>query len=456
MGAFENIIKQLTFTFFVLFYYCSSSYCVFHEDPLPDCLEEDPGYDTSAYPVYYGAILERESESKFDSENFGYEPEFFTTERYDRVGSPEASLKVVSVDDFGAKGDGTDDTQAFAEAWKEACSSAPGILEVPQGNTYLVKPISFSGPCKSAMTVKISGTIEAPSDRDLWIKNGSRHWLLFSHVNNLSVEGGGTINGNGEIWWENSCKIDKSKALTFESCENLIVQELRIKDSQQMHLTFQKCVNVMASNLMVQAPEHSPNTDGIHVTGSKNVVIQNSTIGTGDDCISIVSGSQNIKAVDINCGPGHGISIGSLGAGNSEAHVSAITVDRANLHGTTNGLRIKTWQGGSGNAKNIIFQNVAMHNVSNPIIIDQNYCDSKKPCPEQASAVQISNVIYRNVKGTSATKLAMKFNCSRSYPCERILVQDINLLMESSEPATSYCRNVHGITNGKIIPPACL
>lgn len=27
----------------------------------------------------------------------------------------------------------------------------------------------------------------------------------------------------------------------------------------------------------------------------------------GDDCISIISGSQNVRATDITCGPGHGI-----------------------------------------------------------------------------------------------------------------------------------------------------
>jgi len=37
-------------------------------------------------------------------------------------------------------------------------------------------------------------------------------------------------------------------------------------------------------------------------------------------------------------------SIGSLGADNSEAEVSNVVVNRATLTGTTNGVRIKTWQ----------------------------------------------------------------------------------------------------------------
>lgn len=41
---------------------------------------------------------------------------------------------------------------------------------------------------------------------------------------------------------------------------------------------------------------------------------------------------------------GQQLSIGSLGSGNSEAHVSDITVNGATLSRTTNGVRIKTWQ----------------------------------------------------------------------------------------------------------------
>jgi polygalacturonase len=71
-------------------------------------------------------------------------------------------------------------------------------------------------------------------------------------------------------------------------------------------------------------------------------------------------------------------SIGSLGDDNSRAEVSGILIDSVQLYGTTNGARIKTWQGGSGYAKDITFQNIIMDNVQNPIIIDQNYCDSAK------------------------------------------------------------------------------
>ncbi|MBA0795577.1 hypothetical protein Gohar_006430 [Gossypium harknessii] len=243
------------------------------------------------------------------------------------------------------------------------------------------------------------------------------------------------------------------QAVTFNECTNLRVSSLRIKDAQQMHVIFQKCVNVKAFNLLVTAPGNSPNTDGIHVTGTQNIYINNCVIGTGDDCISIVSGSKNVRATGITCGPGHGISIGSLGAGNSAAYVSNVIINKATLSGTDNGVRIKTWQGGSGYAKNIKFQNIVMYNVSNPIIIDQNYCDQENPCRKQTSAVQVSNVLYQNIRGTSASNVAMKFDCSQSVPCRQIYLQNVALKAEETKQASSSCANVILSYRGDVSPP---
>ncbi|KAE9590458.1 putative polygalacturonase [Lupinus albus] len=361
------------------------------------------------------------------------------------------SQQMVNVDNYGAiANDGRDDTEAFEKAWNEACSIG-AILVVPEKRVYHLKPITFSGPCQPNTAFKVYGTIKAWPHMSAYEKD-RRIWIMFDSIMNLVVDGGGIINGNGRKWWQNSCKVNKSLAVTFYQCNNLQVKNLKFKNAQQMHVRFQKCFNVRASNLLVKAPGNSPNTDGIHITGTQNMIISNSIIGTGDDCISIVSGSKNIRAIGITCGPGHGISIGSLGADNSKAEVSNVIVNRATLTGTTNGVRIKTWQGGYGYATNIKFMNMAMRNVTNPIIIDQNYCDQKEPCQEKESAVALSNVVYQNIRGTSASEVAIKFECSKTVPCRGIYMQNVILTPEDGDGISATCENVRFSNRGKFSP----
>ncbi|CAH8324780.1 unnamed protein product [Eruca vesicaria subsp. sativa] len=366
--------------------------------------------------------------------------------------TPTSESSTVSVSNFGAKGDGkTDDTQAFNKAWKKACSTN-GIKTflIPKGKTYLLKSTRFRGPCKSLRSFQILGTLSASTKRSDY-SNDKNHWLIVEDVNSLSIDGGsaGIVDGNGKIWWQNSCKIDKSKvciALTLYNLKNLNVKNLSVRNAQQIQISIEKCNNVKVKNVKITAPGDSPNTDGIHIVATKSIQISNSDIGTGDDCISIEDGSQNVQINDLTCGPGHGISIGSLGDDNSKAYVSGINVDGATLSETDNGVRIKTYQGGSGTAKNIKFQNIRMDNVKNPIIIDQNYCDKDK-CEQQESAVQVNNVVYRNIKGTSATDVAIMFNCSEKYPCQGIVLENVNI-----KGGKASCENVNVQDKGTVSP----
>ncbi|XP_039053883.1 probable polygalacturonase At1g80170 isoform X2 [Hibiscus syriacus] len=377
-------------------------------------------------------------------------------------GSPKIlpiAKKVLSLIDFGAKGDGYhNDSKAFEKAWNVACSFRGRIrIVIPAGYTYLIHPFQLGGPCKSKITLMISGTIVAPKSPHVWDGLNPRKWLYFHEVKHLRVAGGGTINGMGQKWWARSCKRKKKNALTFHRCKDLKVHDITMVDSQQMHVAFTNCLRVTVSNLKVIAPATSPNTDGIHISSSRGVEVKNSIVRTGDDCVSIVGNTSRVQIRNIVCGPGHGISIGSLGKSNSSSQVRNILVDRALISNTENGVRIKTWQGGNGYASDMKFTNILMENVAYPIIIDQYYCDSDLPCANQTLAVKVENISYVHIKGTSATEEAIRFVCSDRLPCEGLYLEDIQLDSSDNGGVTkSFCWEAYGSSSGLVQPSPCL
>ena len=175
---------------------------------------------------------------------------------------------------------------------------------------------------------------------------------------------------------------------------NSKVQDITSKDSKYFHINLLECKKLQFQHVTIIAPADSPNTDGIHVGRSSQITITNATIGTGDDCISFGDGTQDVTVNQVTCGPGHGISVGSLGRYENEEPVSGIRVTGATLSNTDNGVRIKTWPGSSsGVASDIHFEDVVMNNVANPIIIDQNCCPNSQ-CSNQV-IINITN-IYTN------------------------------------------------------------
>ncbi|XP_058087244.1 probable polygalacturonase At1g80170 isoform X2 [Magnolia sinica] len=346
-----------------------------------------------------------------------------------------------------------------------ACAIDKSVFLVPEGRRYLVNATRFRGPCADSFIIQIAGTIIAPSEPMDWDPKNPTVWLVFSKLKGVIFQGGGIFNGSGTKWWATSCKKLKTKecrsraaptALTIDSSSAIRVRNLKLQDSQQIHFAISRSDSVRVSEILIEAPSDSPNTDGIHISDTTNIVVQNCKIGSGDDCISIVNGTSNLKMKNIDCGPGHGISIGSLGKDNTMNIVTGVVLDTAILRGTTNGLRIKTWQGGSGYARSLRFENVKMIDVANPIIIDQFYCDSSTPCQNQTSAVKISQVMYRNISGTSKTPKAMKFACSDTVPCSNIILANINLERDNGT-AETFCNCAMGFDYGVVKPSAeCL
>ena len=163
--------------------------------------------------------------------------------------------------------------------------------------------------------------------------------------------------------------------IRFDFITNALVRDITTLDSKNFHVNVFECKNLTFQHCTVSAPGDSVNTDGIHVSRSTGIYIVDSKIGTGDDCISVGDGTEELHITGVTCGPGHGISVGSLGKYPNEKPVSGIFVKNCTISDTTNGVRIKSWPALYGGvASNMHFEDIVMNNVQNPVIIDQVYC----------------------------------------------------------------------------------
>ncbi|XP_004248938.3 exopolygalacturonase-like [Solanum lycopersicum] len=370
-----------------------------------------------------------------------------------------AQEKVFNVLSYGAKADGmTDDSEAFLNGWRDACIwNGNGTLLIPSG-VYMINGAVFKGPCNGSVTTfEMKGVIKAPTDPNIFCNTGS--WIAFQYIHGLDIKGHGTFDGQGDCaWGKHQCEtLPHTLALNF--VHNFVVHDIHSINSKGVHVKVFQSNNARFRHVQIAAPENSPNTDGIHISYSTNMHIADSNIGTGDDCISIIDGSQSINITGITCGPGHGISIGSLGKLSKPKIVKDIHVKNCTLINTQNGVRIKSWASTiTGMATNIIFDDITIIKASNPIIIDQHYCPERNCSGStQESCVQIKDVTFNNIRGSSSSKAAVSLDCSATYPCKGIMLNDINLEYDAPDgPAISTCAHANGKATGTELPPSCL
>ena len=339
------------------------------------------------------------------------------------------AAKTCDVRHFGAKGDGTTKDTAALQKAIDACAgasaAAAGTVKVPAG-TYVTGPIEL----KSNLTFDLESgaTLLGSPDRADFApytfagKQTVAPLVRTANATNVTLTGGGIIDGNGHLWWEYVRGVKDSgvlgtdhprpMGLLLDHSHHITVTHITVQNSGFWQIVPYYSDDLHFSYDRVLAPK-SPNTDGLDPFSSSNITIDHLYEAEGDDNIAIKSGaidspgpdapSHDITITDCTFAAGHGLSIGSeLSGGAYNIHV-----ERVHLSGTDQGIRIKANRDRGHDVSNITFKDIDMVNVHTAILISEYY---PKVYPEgDVAAAPIGrltpffhNIRIDNVKATGS------------------------------------------------------
>ena len=310
-------------------------------------------------------------------------------------------MERLDVKQFGAVGDGVCiDTPALQQAIN-ACADQGKTLVISKGTYYTGTLLLKSG---LHLVVEEGAVLLGSTDINdyfayspfvdaVGITRG-RALVMAYNVENVTVEGSGTINGNGkQVVYEN----DRPFLFKVEKSRNITVRGVRLEGSVCWCLHIDRCRNVLVDGVRIYN-RGLENNDGIDVDASEHVRIENCDIDCGDDAICLKSTSVNpcrhIYAkncrVSTNWG---GFKIGTESAGD----FSDILIEDCYFYDVMGGgIKIVPVDGGS--VKNVTVRNIKMHNCTGPIFIATGERNREYAGQKNENLSEICDVCIENME----------------------------------------------------------
>ncbi len=323
-----------------------------------------------------------------------------------------------NVKSFGAVGDGKHmDTAALQKAL-DSCSTINGpMIEVPPG-TYLSAPLYLRS--NNRLQIDTGATLDASQTlSDYTIPPGvTLHTKVPAFLNgykiaNVSISGGGVINGEGAVWWATrKAAIDRPRLIELDYTTGISLFNIHLENAGSTHLSFFGSKGTYASQVTIVAPSNSSGTDGIDFSNSQQMQFSQCDIDTGGDNIAIVSeitgsstpqlGSSNISIRSCQFKHGDGVLIGNGITGG----IHNISVVNCVFNGTTNGIRIQSNRSVGGEVANVSYNGLTMTNVTHPILFSAytpSIPASDSPHPITPTTPYYHNIMVSNLVATGAS-----------------------------------------------------
>ena len=405
--------------------------------------------------------------------------------------------KVYKITDFGAVGDSVTMNTTAINAAIDKCSSEGGGKVLVSNGSFLTGPIHM----KSNVDLQIDSTATLlfstnPSD---YLPLVYTRWegidcynyspLIYAEgQTNFAITGKGTLNGQGstEHWWpwksnvsggyvkgtpsqldaNNRPLLDKynneqvpveqrqmgeghylrPQFINFVHCKNFKIEDITLINSPfwVMHPLLSE--NIIVRNVTVNSM--GPNNDGCDPESCSNVLIENCTFNTGDDCIALKSGRnedgrkanapiENVIVRNCHMKNGHGgVAIGSEISGGvknifvEDCRMNSPELDRA--------IRIKTNSKRGGVTDGIFVRNVTVGVVNIAVVsincsysIDTEGVGNYLPMVKNVNVSDVTSeqstyaLWMQGITGENCVQNINISNCTFSGVKEKNLVEDV-------------------------------
>ncbi len=409
----------------------------------------------------------------------------------DNINEPSFPETTYDITNFGATpNSGSLSTQAINNAINECSQKGGGIVIVPKGE-FLTGAIHLKSNVNlhisQGATLKFSVNTDdyLPLVHTRWEGNDVMNYSPLIYANgqeNIAVTGKGTIDGSGsnEHWWPWKGKaeygwiegtpsqldegVGRSLLDSWEKA-NTPVEERIAGDGFYLRPQFVSVINCHRFKLedikIINAPfwvvhpilttdviirgihieSLGPNSDGCDPESCKNVLIENCTFDTGDDCIALKSGRNsdgripNIPVENVlirNCKmlEGHGgvvlgseISAGCRNIFAENCEMSSPELDRA--------IRIKTNSHRGGITDGVYVRNIKVGQVKDAVVrincsYDLNGEGGAGNYPPMVKNVYISDIVA-DMSNTTKAKYGLRLvGIDGENAVENIFIRNCN------------------------------
>lgn len=410
---------------------------------------------------------------------FGWEPQSSADAG---AAGHSSGARVFNVRDYGAKGDGeTLDTIAMQAAIDACMRDGGGTVLIPAG-TFLIGSVELKS--NVALHIAAGGRLlgsgrgsdyhavdAIPLSGDSTLEDGN--WALLYGVNakNITIEGPGTIDGQG-AQFHSSVRgtpppsglggTRRPYPLLFYRCENLRVRNLDLVDGAYHSVRVIQCKRFHADNVYIHNRVNG-NNDGFHFISAEYVTISNCTVLSLDDACALFGSCRNVLVT--NSFFSTRWSVFRFGGGQARN----IAVSNCVLH-QVYGCPIKFHGTPGSRFEEMSFSNLVLDDVTGPIHISIGPRTPRKPhagptpvdaLPESTNEPPaiVRNISFSNIHGTvttnpqqiAETTLSSRYNPGEKHSCialncvgdatlEKISFEDIHLTFGGGGTAEDAAR----------------